>query len=190
MEEHRVGNNVLSLDVIKTRNKSKETPKRPKHAPFLLPAVTGLDIQFDVSGTATNGADSKLMKNSNFEISRHSGSFWRSPPKLATSKTLNPSMLDYEICALSPLAGGSINSIKNFLAMLMEIFNSNESFELDQAYLALCLKVHEEIISENVFLVDILGTVEKKAKWKLEEDRGETFLRHRSRQELEKLLLN
>ena len=160
--------NILSLDVIKARNKPKEAPKKPKQAPFFLPTVAGLDIQFNVNGAIANSGDSKLIKTSQLENLTTFGTVLKKSTEAGDFKnainhitSLNPSMLDYEIRALSPLAGGSINLIKNFLAMIVEIFNSNESFELAQAYLALCLKVHEEIISEQVELMEVLSSVEK-----------------------------
>jgi U3 small nucleolar RNA-associated protein 21 len=160
--------NILSLDVIKQRNKPKEAPKKPKQAPFFLPTVAGLDIQFDVDMATENGDGSKLIKSSNFESlttfgivlkSAEGGDFTNA---ISHMINLNPSMIDYEIRALSPLGGGSIGQIRKFLEMIVAMLESNENFELAQAYLALCLKVHEEIISENRELVEILEVVEVK----------------------------
>jgi hypothetical protein len=41
--------NVLSLDIIKTRNKPKKTTTKPNQAPFFLQTVAGFHIQFDVN---------------------------------------------------------------------------------------------------------------------------------------------
>lgn len=171
--------NLLSLDIIKKRNKPKEPPKKPKQAPFFLPTVAGLDIQFDVNGLA-KGDDDLLTKSSNLknltafgivltkssEIKDYSNAI-----KYITS--LNPSMIDYEIRSLSPLGGGSITLMAKFLETIIEMFNSNQSFELAQSYLALFLKVHEEVISESKDLVDILSTVEESQNqsWKTIEDK-------------------
>lgn len=159
--------NLLSLDIIKKRNKPKETLKKPKQAPFFLPTVAGLDIQFDVNGAEKNVVDSRLLR-ANLESLTTFGIILNQSSEandyanaISHVINLNPSMIDYEIRSLSPLSGGSINLMVNFLEMIVQMFNSNNFFELAQSYLALCLKVHEKTISENKSLVDILEVVEK-----------------------------
>lgn len=160
--------NLLSLDIIKKRNKPKEPLKKPKQAPFFLPTVAGLDIQFNVDGKDENGDDSRLLKSTGFENLTTFGVVlkksadeddYTNATKHITS--LNPSMIDYEIRSLSPLSGGSVKLMVNFFEMIVDMFNRNQHFELAQSYLALCLKVHEELISEHQDLVDILDEVEK-----------------------------
>lgn len=160
--------NILNLDTIKKRNKPKEPPKKPKQAPFFLPTVAGLDIQFDVSSALENGKNSKLIKTTNFEnlttfgiVLKKSAEAGDYENAINHISNLNPSMIDYEIRALSPLGGGSVVLMTKFLEMIVEMFNKNESFELAQSFLALCLKVHEEIISENLQLIEVLDDVEK-----------------------------
>lgn len=160
--------NLLSLDLIKKRNKPKEAPKKPKQAPFFLPTVAGLDIQFDVNGVSVEDEGSKVLRTTNLENlttfgivlkkSAEAGDFTNAIKHITS---LNPTMIDYEIRSLSPLGGGSLDLMAKFLEMIVAMFNSNESFELAQSYLALFLKVHEEIISENKELIDILDIVEK-----------------------------
>lgn len=160
--------NLLSLDIIKKRNKPKEPLKKPKQAPFFLPTVAGLDIQFNVDGAGADDETSKIIRTTNVENlttfgivlkkSAEAGSYTNSINHMSN---LGPSMIDYEIKSLSPLSGGSIKLMVKFYEMLIEMFNSKSCFELAQAYLALSLKVHEEIISENRELVDVLSEVEK-----------------------------
>lgn len=161
--------NLLKLDIIKKRNRPKEAPKKPKQAPFFLPTVAGLDIQFNIDGVEFNENDSKVLKATTLEnlttfgtvlmkISVDDDNFTNVVDHIGK---LGPSMVDYEIRSLSPLSGGSISLMVKFLEMIAAMFNSNNSFELAQSYLALYLQVHEEIISENRDLINILLTVEK-----------------------------
>lgn len=160
--------NLLSLDVIKKRNKPKEPLKRPKQAPFFLPTVAGLDIQFDVNGVEVNVGESKLIMAPNMETLTTFGVVLKKSAEaedytnaISHITNLNPSMIDYEIRSLSPLSGGSVGLMVKFFEMIIEMFNSNESFELAQSYLALFLKVHEETISSSKDLIDKMETVEK-----------------------------
>lgn len=159
--------NLLSLDIIKKRNKPKEPLKKPKQAPFFLPTVAGLDFQFDVNGVEINEDDSKILR-STMETLTTFGVVLKKASEaddytnaISHITNLNPSMIDYEIRSLSPLGGGSITLLARFLEMIVDMFNSNERFELAQSYLALCLKVHEEIISSSKELMEVLTTVEK-----------------------------
>lgn len=166
--------NLLSLDIIKKRNKPKKAPKKPKQAPFFLPTTAGLDIQFNVDGFDATEDNSKLSKATNLEnmttfgiVLKKSSEVGDFTNAINCITNLGPSMIDYEIRSLSPLSGGSIGLMVNFFKMIASMINSNGSFELAQSYLALCLKVHEEIISESRDLIETLGTVEKaqNASW-------------------------
>lgn len=160
--------NILSLDLIKKRNKPKEPLKKPKQAPFFLPTVAGLDIQFDVDGVAQDDDGSKIIKTTTLtnltsfgaalKKSDENGDFTNAIDYI---NNLGPSMIDYEIKSLSPLSGGSVGLMVKFYRMILDMFNRNTCFELAQAYLALSLKVHEELLTENQELIDILGEVEK-----------------------------
>lgn len=159
--------NLLNLDIIKKRNKPKEPLKKPKQAPFFLPTVAGLDIQFNVDGAEQNEDDSRLVR-ANFDslttfgvVLKRSSELNEYANAINHITSLNPSMIDYEIRSLAPLSGGSISLMVKFLEMIAEMFNSNNFFELSQSYLALFLKVHEEIISGSKDLIDILEVVEK-----------------------------
>ena len=159
--------NLLNLDIIKKRNKPKETLKKPKQAPFFLPTVAGLDIQFSVDQENQSKDDSRLVK-ADLECLTTFGFVLKESAKandfsnaISHITNLNPSMIDYEIRSLAPLSGGSISLMVKFLEMIAEMFNNNNLFELAQSYLALCLKVHERIISESKDLIDILEIVEK-----------------------------
>lgn len=160
--------NLLSLDVIKKRNKPKEAPKKPKQAPFFLPTVAGLDIAFDVNEAVQGDEDSRLKRTTNAENLTTFGILLKNCGEIneftnASNHliTLNPSMIDYEIKSLAPLGGGSINLMEKFLRMIIEMLNSNLNFELSQSYLALFLKSHEEIIAGSEILIDALEEIER-----------------------------
>lgn len=159
--------NLLSLDVIKKRNKPKEPPKKPKQAPFFLPTVAGLDIAFDVNGAGDDNENShprsKVTENlTTFGIVlKKCGEVEEYSNAVSHLMTLNPSMIDYEVKSLAPLAGGSIDLMEKFLRMITLMLSSNLNFELAQSYLALFLKCHEEIIAENLNLMETLEDVEK-----------------------------
>lgn len=159
--------NLLNLDIIKKRNKPKELLKKPKQAPFFLPTVAGLDIQFNVDGVEQNEDDSKLVR-ANLDSLTTFGIVLKKSSEASDYRNaishitnLNPSMIDYEIRSLAPLSGGSVSLMINFFEMVIQMFNSNLFFELAQSYLALFLKVHEEVISESREFVDQLEKVEK-----------------------------
>lgn len=160
--------NLLSLDIIKKRNKPKEAPKKPKQAPFFLPTVAGLDIAFDVNGEAMEDDITRIKTSSNAENLTTFGIVLKKCSEagdytnaVAHIMTLNPSMIDYEIKSLTPLGGGSIALMEKFLRMIIHILSSNLNFELAQSYLALFLKCHEELIAENEILIETLEDIEK-----------------------------
>lgn len=160
--------NLLNLDVIKKRNKPKEPLKKPKQAPFFLPTVAGLDIHFDLNGDAIDAdGESRVKTTTTFENltsfgavlkKSESGDFQNAINHIIK---LNPSMIDYEIRSLAPIAGGTIELMAKFMEMIVSMLDSRRNFELAQSYLALFLKVHEEIISSSEKLVVMLDAVER-----------------------------
>lgn len=159
--------NLLNLDIIKKRNKPKEALKKPKQAPFFLPTVAGLDLKFNINDMENSQDDSKivrtnLMENltlfgSTLKKSRNLGNFEDSIKHITS---LNPSGIDFEIKSLGPLNGGSAELMKDFLKMIVEMFQSNLYFELTQSYLALFLKIHEKTIVQEDSLGELLENVE------------------------------
>ncbi|CRK95005.1 CLUMA_CG008491, isoform A, partial [Clunio marinus] len=172
--------NLLSLDIIKKRNKPKEAPKKMKNAPFFLPTISGIDFKFNVDGFVEDDENSQIIRKANLE---NLTTFGIILTKSAETKdytnaiqhltNLNPSMIDYEIRSLSPIGGGSISLMTNFLEMIIEMFASNRFFELAQSYLALFLKAHNEDILKSKELVDLLSSVEKASNegWNKIEDK-------------------
>lgn len=173
--------NLLSLDVIKKRNKPKEAPKKPKQAPFFLPTVAGLDLAFDVNGDEKTADDNSRLKNSTtLENLTTFGIILKKSSEANEYKnainhliSLNPSMIDYEVQSLSPMGGGSIDLMDKYLEMINEMFATNLNFELAQSYLALFLKSHDKLICESRSLMNSLEDVEKaqNKRWSIVEQK-------------------
>lgn len=53
--------NLLSMDVIRQRNKPREPPNKPQAAPFFLPTIQGLEFKFDLD----KGNDAEVRDSHN-----------------------------------------------------------------------------------------------------------------------------
>ncbi|KAI0213406.1 WD repeat-containing protein 36 [Lamellibrachia satsuma] len=168
---------LLNLDVIKQRNKPKQPPKVPKAAPFFLPTVPGLELTFakltdDVKEdkVSSHTVIQHLLPLSKFAQLLHDSNdasgYGAAVEKL---KGLGPSAIDAELRQLGPDAGGSVELLVGFLHMLNDHLETNRDFELMQAYLALFLKLHGDVITLEPALVEAAG--------KLQEAQGSTWRR-------------
>lgn len=67
---------------------------------------------------------------------------------------LNPSATDTEIRSLDPIGGGSHIAMAIFMKALIDWLQSNQSFEIVQAYISLFLKVSLfEVLQHDVRIV-------------------------------------
>nr|XP_020635660.1 WD repeat-containing protein 36 [Pogona vitticeps] len=155
--------NLLSLDIIKQKNKPKEPPKVPKFAPFFIPTVPGLVPRYASAEQENGGQQSKVV---NFGVLAQQSEFCmqleealRSSnyrPPIRILKDLGPSNIEIELRGLSPDGGGSVEVMQSFLRMIEAMLNTKCDFELAQAYLALFLKLHLKILSsEPVLLAEL-----------------------------------
>lgn len=174
--------NLLNIDIVKKRNKPIAPPKKPKQAPFFLPTVAGLDLQFDTSAISTNGdADnSKLLMPENFQNLTKFGVLLRDTIDSGNYQqcvdyilNIGPSMIDFEIKSLHPDGGGSILLMLQFMKMIEFMLNTNLNFELSQTYLGVFLKSHGKIIVEHKILKDYLNDLElaQEKGWKILEEK-------------------
>lgn len=142
--------NLLDLDIIKQRNKPKAPPKVPKQAPFFLPTVAGLEMKFNLNSSAADkDAQSRVLQNSTIN---NLTSFGKLLEQTATTKEykkcvahlkkLGPSMIDFEVNSLHPIGGGTVKAMMEFLNTIIYMFQSNNNFELAQAYLSVFLRSH------------------------------------------------
>jgi len=153
--------NLLSLDVIKAKNKPLAPPKKPKAAPFFLPTVPGLEHKFDLSGLETAEDTNSKSLNLGFtnftEFGKALGQATQENDLLAMLKSFmekGPSAIDMEIRSLSPEGGGSVSLMCQFLDMLKAAIRSNANFEAVQAYLGLFLKVHGDTLVSDEEIVE------------------------------------
>ncbi|NWS98442.1 WDR36 protein, partial [Mionectes macconnelli] len=155
--------NLLSLDVIKKKNKPREPPKVPKAAPFFIPTVPGLIPRY-IPPEEEKDAQSKvvnlgvLAQKSDFYIHLEealSTNEYKVPLDLL--KRLGPSNTEVELRGLAPEGGGSMEVMLSFLRMIGMMLSKKYNFELAQAYLALFLKLHLKILSSEPNLLEELS---------------------------------
>lgn len=166
--------NLLNIDVVKQRNKPKEPPSIPKAAPFFLPTTLGLDPQFVKLDDKENVVQSKIASFKDFQLSAFAkllNSCAESSdygPVFDRLKELGPSSVDFEIRGLSADAGGSSESLLNFLKAVRSGLRTRQDFELIQSYLGLFLKVHADTMAtEEAFLEELVSIAEEQQNsWK------------------------
>ncbi|BGP25126.1 rRNA-processing protein utp21 [Rhodotorula toruloides] len=152
---------LLNLDTIKARNKPKEAPKAPEHAPFFLPTLPGVDHRFDFGTSAPNGAaedkkdDAAQKRKLDFAMGasvetdfvrrllseKMDGNYQAFFEYL---KALSPSNVDLEIRSLS-----TIPHLEALLHALLARLRSHRDFEACQTFLAVFLRIHGDILIAN-----------------------------------------
>ncbi|NXE27907.1 WDR36 protein, partial [Ardeotis kori] len=152
--------NLLSLDIIKKKNKPREPPKVPKSAPFFIPTVPGLIPRY-VAPEEENDTQSKIV---NLGVLAQKSDFYvHLEQALSTNeytvplnllKSLGPSNIEIELRSLAPEGGGSTEVMLSFLKMIETMLNKKYNFELAQAYLALFLKLHLKVLSSEPSLLE------------------------------------
>jgi U3 small nucleolar RNA-associated protein 21 len=156
--------NLLDIDVVRMRNKPKEPPKVPKAAPFFLPTLPSLNLQFDLRRTTdkeeeTNNVrmPASLQNLSGFaQLLSDAAETSDFEPAVAKLKTMGPSMIDFEISSLAPECGGSFDLMLLFMKLTESMLISNKDFELAQAYLGVFLKTHGNLIASERQLRDYI----------------------------------
>jgi len=155
--------NLLDIDIVKKRNKPKEPPKVPKAAPFFLPTLPSLNLQFDLSKTSDNEGTDNIKMPADLQClssfarllseAAETNSF---QPVVAKLKVMGPSAIDFEISSLAPQSGGSFDRMLQFMRLIESMLMSNKDFELAQAYLGLFLKRHGDLIASERQLRDYI----------------------------------
>lgn len=157
--------NIFNIDVIRERNKAKEPPKVPQKAPFILPIIPSVNIEFDLTAAnkeTQNSDDDLQSKLRNFTtfaklLSKSEENYQEAIDKI---KTLSPSVVNFEILSLAPENGGSIEIMIRFLNMINTMILSKKYFELSTSYLGLFLKIHSSVVIDNLELSSVLMEVE------------------------------
>jgi U3 small nucleolar RNA-associated protein 21 len=158
-----VWKSIPIVDLIKERNKPTQPVQKTPDTPFFLPTISGINPVFVASGAAAPDDDvfathvfnsRDLSVQTQFQLKLNEGDFEGS---LLALSVLNPSSVDLEIRSLSSSDG--MHEFRLFLQMICSQLRLKTNFELVQAYLALFLKVHGDILSENADLRTLLGEV-------------------------------
>ncbi|CAG9540081.1 unnamed protein product [Cercopithifilaria johnstoni] len=139
--------NLPDLDVIRERNKPIEPPRKPKAAPFFLPAVSTLDgFEFEKMNTGTDEIERRNVLMAKRNVLEIESSFAQTLLQASDDadfisafeslKWMSISAIDFQIHILPERA------LSSFLKMLLAVLRSHRDFELVQAYLAAFLKIN------------------------------------------------
>lgn len=160
--------NLLNLDVIKSRNKPKQAPKKPEEAPFFLPTVPSLQVEFDFSNLKNKDQRDSLSVHPDFHDFTSFGQLLRRTMEtddfqevVDKLKSMGPSAIDFEIQSLSMDLQNTTSMLLQFMKLIKSMMKSKADFQLAQAYLAVFLKTHGAKITEEEALLDTLNGLKK-----------------------------
>ncbi|KAI9881631.1 MAG: hypothetical protein M1830_000196 [Pleopsidium flavum] len=163
---------LLHLDVIKHRNKPKEPPKAPEKAPFFLPTLENaraLDkpANEDTQVTAADRSRVRKMDRNGAEsefttLLRSGGESGDYSPFITHLKTLSPAAADIEIRSLNPLQ--PYVELTLFVSALASRLRQKRDYELVQAWMAVFLRIHGEMVTQDESLVEALK------EWRAEQE--------------------
>ena len=157
---------LLHLDTIAARNKPIEPPKAPEKAPFFLPSLESSKqmvlppVKSPSDELAVSAAErsriSALQRNmADRPFTALLGASSGDPePFIKHVKSLPPSAADIEIRSLNPLA--SPNELVLFVNALTRRLRRRQDYEVVQAWMAVFLKVHGEVIAEDASVKEAL----------------------------------
>ncbi|KII88291.1 hypothetical protein PLICRDRAFT_54133 [Plicaturopsis crispa FD-325 SS-3] len=147
---------LLNLEIIQQRNKPKEPPKAPEQAPFFLPTLPGVDPRFSVEDKKASDSQ-KSTRRLEKAAANSESVFYRKlvaddaegdyESFFAYAKTLSPAALDLELRTLS-----SLDSLRTFIHTLTRRLQSHRDFEAVQTLQNVFLRMHADVIIENVEL--------------------------------------
>lgn len=141
---------LVHVDEIKERNKPKEPVAQPIRAPFVLPTVPGVNLQFVVPESSLDSSASHVLPRSlaskgplsKILLDCSASGDWA---VLATRlRGITPSACDAEIRLLSVEGQGhELNLFMSFLVWSLEL---RSEFDLTQGYIYSFLQAHGETI--------------------------------------------
>jgi U3 small nucleolar RNA-associated protein 21 len=159
---------LLDIDIIKKRNKPKEALKTPDAAPFFLPTIPGMDVQFDFSSIKPSDDGVRTIRLDNLENYTAFGKLLLETLKtddfsqaIEKLKSMGPSAIDLEVNSLGLEARGSRKLLLQYMKMINYMLSTNRDYELAQAYLSLFLKVHGKDIAAFPELHKYLDTLQE-----------------------------
>ncbi|VBB26808.1 unnamed protein product [Acanthocheilonema viteae] len=170
--------NLPYLDVIRERNKPIEPARKPKAAPFFLPAVSTLDgFEFEKMNIDTDDIERRNVLMAKRNMLEIESSFAQKLLQASDDadfisafeslKWMSISTIDFQIHILPEKA------LSSFLKMLLTVLSSHRDFELVQAYLAAFLKIKRNKLWTSCIKDDDLGTTLGKLSDELKKSWGE-----------------
>ncbi|OTB08200.1 hypothetical protein M426DRAFT_317303 [Hypoxylon sp. CI-4A] len=161
---------LLHLDLIKQRNKPTEAPKAPEKAPFFLPSTanagsSSIDaIQPKVDHDQSQSRITRFDRNrveqafsSKLQAGVATGNFGEFIEHL---KSLPPATADLEIRSLTAGEDNETNELLQFIRAMTSRLVERRDYELVQAWMAVFLRLHFDLILESDTLMSAL------AEWK------------------------
>jgi U3 small nucleolar RNA-associated protein 21 len=162
---------LLHLDIIRARNKPKEPPQKPKSAPFFLAgdAKPPVDDPADTPAPAsriTRIADPAAAATT--ALTTLLGTVGTSPEAdgadvAALLASMAPSAADLAIRTLDPVVASG--ELAAFVRVLTARLRLRRDYELVQAWMAVFLRCHADVVGESVELREALG------EWRAESKR-------------------
>ncbi|KAI0889031.1 WD domain-containing protein [Annulohypoxylon maeteangense] len=161
---------LLHLDLIKQRNKPKEAPKAPEKAPFFLPSAANTESSNSEATGLKTGQDQSQSRITRFDHNRAEQAF---ASKLQTGasagnfddfieylKSLSPATADLELRSLVIGDNDESNELLQFIRAMTSRLVARRDYELTQAWMAVFLRLHFDLILESDTLTNAL------AEWK------------------------
>ncbi|XP_050665502.1 WD repeat-containing protein 36 [Leptidea sinapis] len=159
--------NLLNLDIVKRRNKPKTPLTVPKSAPFFLPTIPSLELEFDLEKEKGDTNKKLLTPESLSTLTPFAKKLNKCERVfdydkcVMKLKEMSPAAIEAEVTSMAPDAGGSIEVMSHFLKLIDSMLKSNRDFELAQSFLSLFLKVHTKVITRSSELLVVLHCVEE-----------------------------
>jgi U3 small nucleolar RNA-associated protein 21 len=169
---------LLHLDIIRSRNKPKEAPKKPEKAPFFLPSVSQTQPTVagstDLTGT-TEEPKSRIGSSALASRSAASASTNEFTRLLAQAShteeytallsylsSLSPSAADLAIRTLDTIPPST--ELQTFMKALTARLAERKDYELVQAWMSVFLRLHGDTIVNDDSLVAQLRKWQEEAK--------------------------
>ena len=161
--------NLLSLDVIKERNKPRDAVQKPKSAPFFIPTISGLETKFDLTAAKTESSEGPEAATTPVAPLVTLSAFGKAllaaeteddlSAVLGLLKEAGPSAIEVEVVGLAPEGGGTPELMSQFLSLILSCLRRKRDFEACQAYLGLFMKKHADAVMESAELTEVLEQV-------------------------------
>ncbi|KAF1932964.1 Utp21-domain-containing protein [Didymella exigua CBS 183.55] len=171
---------LLHLDTIRLRNKPKEAPKKPEHAPFFLPAVgekadalkpldadalKPLDAEptSRISSSALASRSSAATSTSEFtRLLAHAEQSGEHTKLLAFLSSLPPSAADIAIRTLDTREPHA--ELRTLINALTRRLQERRDYELVQAWMSVFLRLHGDVVVKSEALVGLLRKWQHESK--------------------------